>query len=221
MPDDLITLATRHRTDKWGSHWYARHYDFHFAPLRERPINLLEIGIGGYDDPKAGGESLRMWRDYFPHAAIYGLDIADKSAHDEARIRTFVGSQDDPEVLDRLVRESGGFDVIIDDGSHFCAHVIASFRHLFPTLKHGGIYAIEDLQTSYWPVFGGAPGRDGTDATSMGFLKRLADGLNHAEFGDPDYVPDVFDKHIVSMHFYHNLCFLYKGDNDEGSNLLG
>lgn len=220
MTESLIDLATRHKTDKWGGHWYARHYDFHFGPLRDKPLTLLEIGVGGYDDPRAGGESLRMWRDYFPRATIYGLDIVDKSAHDEARIRTVLGSQDDPALLERLSREAGGFDIVIDDGSHLCGHVIRSFEILFPLLNPDGIYVVEDLQTSYWPVFGGRLTREADPQTSMGYLKRLADGLNHVEFGDPDYVPDTFDRHVVSMHFYHNLCFLYKGVNDEKSNML-
>src|SRR5262245_54084192 len=75
---DLPALAAYFGTDKWGEHWYARHYQAHFAPLRRRRLRLLEIGIGGYDDPHKGGESLRMWKAYFPNAQIFGLDITDK-----------------------------------------------------------------------------------------------------------------------------------------------
>lgn len=220
MADDLITLATRHKTDKWGEHWYAQHYDRHFTPLRDKPIKILEIGIGGYDVPTAGGASLRMWRDYFPNGEVYGLDIADKSPHDGERIRTFIGDQSDPAVLETLHKESGGFDLIVDDGSHFNAHIIASFKTLFPLLKDGGIYAIEDLQTSYWEVFGGHPEREKRGDSAMEFLKNLADGLNYAEYGIEDYQPTYFDKHIVSIQFYHSLCFVYKGKNDERSNML-
>ena len=76
---DLIKLAMLSGTDKWGAHWYAAHYARHFQHLRRKQITLLEIGIGGYDDPKAGGGSLRMWRRYFPNAQIVGL-YADHSA---------------------------------------------------------------------------------------------------------------------------------------------
>lgn len=55
----------------------------------------------------------------------------------------------------------------------------------------------------------------------MGFLKSLADGLNHAELDLPNYQATYFDKHITSLHFYHNLAFVYKGDNDEESNCIG
>ena len=57
----LTDLAIQHQTDKWGSHSYTPHYEHHFNHLRDEPINLLEIGVGGYQDPQAGGNSLRMW----------------------------------------------------------------------------------------------------------------------------------------------------------------
>src|SRR5207248_1611615 len=82
--------------DKWGGlHWYTPHYDHHFGPLREAPVRLLEIGIGGYDVPEAGGGSLRMWQRYFRRGLIHGLDIFEKRLN-EPRIRTVRGDQNDP-----------------------------------------------------------------------------------------------------------------------------
>ncbi|WP_138774321.1 class I SAM-dependent methyltransferase [Desulfohalovibrio reitneri] len=98
-----------------------------------------------------GGSSLRMWRTYFPKARVYGIDIHDKKSHDERRIKTFKGSQVDGDFLDRVIDEIGRPDIIIDDGSHINSHIIGSFEHLFPKMKEGGIYAVEDQQTSYWP----------------------------------------------------------------------
>ena len=109
------------------------------------------------------------------------------------------------------------FHIIIDDGSHINEHVIETFNLLFPKLKDGGVYVIEDTQTSYWEEYGG----DGTDLnnpkTMMNYFKGLTDCLNHQEFITPAHQPDYFDKKIVSMHFYHNLIFIYKGDNNEQS----
>ena len=56
--------------------------------------------------------------------------------------------------------------------------------------------------------------------TSMNFFKSLIDGLNHEEFAAPIRDPDYFDRHIVGMHFYHNLIFIEKGENNEGSNVI-
>jgi hypothetical protein len=219
---DLPALAAYFGTDKWGLHWYARHYQTHFAPLRRRVRRILEIGVGGFEDPRSGGASLRMWKAYFPKARIVGIDINDKRPHDEHRIRTFVGSQDDEQFLRALSEREGPFDVIIDDGSHLNRHVIRSFEILFPLLAEDGIYAIEDLQTSYWGEFGGAPAGDLDAPTSMNMLKGLADAINYREFQPrpPDWQPHPLGRHIVAMHFYHNLVFVQKGLNEEPSNIL-
>jgi hypothetical protein len=215
----LREIAVEAGTDKQGAHAYADAYERHLGHLRDRPVTLLEIGIGGYRDPLRGGASLRMWKAYFPLARIIALDLHDKSALAEDRITILQGDQGDREFLERMAREHGPFDVIVDDGSHRCAHVIASFEALFPHLAKDGIYAIEDLQTSYWERFGGSSGPDRT-GSSMTFLHALADGLNYAEFDIPDYVPTYTDRHVRSMTFYHNLAFIQKGANVEPSNML-
>jgi hypothetical protein len=223
--NDLPRLATGFGSDKEGGHFYTTHYQRHFGPWRDRKLNLLEIGIGGYDYPDAGGESLRMWKAFFPHGHIFGIDLHDKSLHDEDRIKTFKGDQSDEAFLKETVRQIGPVDIIIDDGSHLNRHVIKTFQVLFPLLAPNGIYAVEDLQTAYWvnvagQLWDGSPDRDAPH-TSMAFLKRLADGLNYEEFTAEGYNPTYFDTHIVAMHFYHNLAFIYKGVNNEGSNFLG
>jgi hypothetical protein len=214
---NLRALARIYGTDKWGSHWYASHYETHFARLRLKRLNILEIGIGGYEDAEAGGDSLRMWRTYFPRSMVFGIDIYDKSLHDETRIKTIRGSQTDEYFLMRVLKEIGRADIIIDDGSHLNEHVIRTFQLLFPHLSEDGIYVIEDTQTSYWPSEGGSSADRISEATTMGFFKKLIDGLNHAEF-QHDYQPTYFDKSITAMHFYHNLIFVQKGPNTERSN---
>lgn len=215
----LPELAIRHGTDKEGLHFYAAAYERHLEHLRDEPIRLLEIGVGGYSDPGKGGESLRMWKEYFAQGQIVGVDIHDKSALEEDRIAILRGDQSDPAFLAQVGSQFGPFDVIVDDGSHVSAHVIASFRGLFPYLTDDGIYAVEDLQTSYWPRYGGSSGPD-RSATSMTFLESLVDGLNFAELDLVGYEPTVFDQSIVAVTFYHNLAFIQKGDNRAASTIL-
>lgn len=222
--NDLRKLALAFMTDKEGSHFYAKHYQQHFYHLRNCKIKILEIGIGGYNCPKSGGNSLRMWAAYFSKAKIYGVDIYDKSCHNNKRIKTFMGSQIDEEFLGNIMSEIGGCDIIIDDGSHYNDHVIKTFGILFPLLNPDGIYVIEDLQTSYWDNVAGVNWGGSSDLnasyTSVNFLKKLIDGLNYKEFTNKDYKPTYFDKNIISIHFYHNLVFIYKGKNNEESNIL-
>lgn len=218
-------LAAACGGDKAVGHNYATCYQTHFYSLRNRKLNVLEIGIGGYGDPKSGGQSLRMWKAFFPNSRIYGIDIVDKSFHDEYRIKTYKGSQFDKGFLQRVAKEIGPIDIVIDDGSHYNDHVIESFSILFPFMVGGGIYAVEDLQTSYWPqafghIWGGSTDLSAPN-TSMNFFKRLVDGLNYEEFLADNYAPSYFDRHVTSVHFYHNILFVYKGDNSQGSNMLG
>jgi hypothetical protein len=216
----LGEIALETRTDKEGAHFYAGAYERHLGHLRARPITLLEIGVGGYADPEQGGESLRMWKEFFPRARIIGIDIHPKAGIADDRIVVLQGDQSDPGFLDDLAARHGPFDVVIDDGSHVCAHVIASFRRLFGHLTDGGIYAIEDLQTSYWArVYGGSSGAD-RSGTTMAFLQALTDGLNHAELDVPGYAPSAFDLSVKSVTFYHNLAFIEKGANLEPSTRL-
>jgi hypothetical protein len=212
---DLRMLATIYLTDKWNAHWYVEHYEELFHRIRGNRINLLEIGVGGHEDPRQGGNSLRMWRAYFPNGQIYGADLYDKSPHDRGRIRTFRGSQADPAFLSSLVCQIGKIDVIIDDGSHFNEHVIFTFLHLFPHLSEGGIYAVEDTQTSYWPEYGGNETDRNDPSTAMAYFKSLADGLNWKEFRG-GYNPTYLDLNIKSIAFYHNLIVVRKGVDGEG-----
>jgi hypothetical protein len=213
----LTEIAQRTGTDKWGVHYYTDHYEQHLRHLRDEAFVLLEIGVGGYARSGQGGGSLRMWRRYFQHAQVVGLDIEDKSFLDRPRMTTVRGDQTDAALLTSLVDRFGAPLVVIDDGSHVPADIVETFGTLFPLLPDGALYAIEDTQTSYWPEFGGSEDRSAPD-TTMGFVKQLVDGLNHEEFVDDGYEPTYTDTHVRAVHCYHNLVILEKGDNREGSN---
>lgn len=215
---DLTRLAQIWGSDKWGSHYYTPHYDRHFRALRRERLRILEIGVGGYDNPHKGGGSLRMWKYYFPNSAIHAIDIHDKSPHQEDRITIHRGSQNDPAFLESVVDQMGGVDIVIDDGSHVNEHVLTSFNTLFPLLAMGGLYVVEDTQTSYWPKFGGDSYDLDNPASMMPFFKSLADRINYEEIAARDFEPDFFARHITELHFYHNLVFIRKDRNEEGSN---
>lgn len=219
--NNLTKLGNLYGTDKSLTHHYTQHYQHHFKAFKNKKIKLLEIGVGGYSNPFHGAHSLRMWKRYFGKGKIYSFDIHDKSALQEKRIKIFQGSQVDFSFLDTIMNEIGTPDIIIDDGSHINEHVIQTFTYLFPLLKDGGIYVIEDTQTSYWEAFEGDSDDLQNPTTLMNFFKQLTDCLNYKEFVKPHgYEPSYFDKKIISIHFYHNLIFIYKGDNIEESNIL-
>ncbi|QFZ18292.1 class I SAM-dependent methyltransferase [Saccharothrix syringae] len=215
-PPRLSELATRYGADKWGIHFYTDHYERHFAPLRHEVVTVLEIGVGGYDDPAVGGASLRMWKHYFPRGVVHGIDVHHKPWLSGQRLEVSEVDQSDPAALDRFARAAGPFDVVVDDGSHVNAHVLTSFDVLFPHLRRGGLYVVEDMQTAYWPRFGGSSADLAGGSTSTGLVKDLVDGLNHREIipGSPR-PPRGTDDSISELHVYHNIAFIRKGANRE------
>ena len=207
---NLNLLAQFCGTDKSGFHNYTQLYDLHFNNLRKEKIKLLEIGVGGYNDSEYGGNSLRMWKKYFRRGRIYGIDIHDKSRLEEKRIKIYKGNQKDKEFLLNIISEIGELDIVIDDGSHINKDIVKSFKTIFPKLKDGGIYVVEDTQTSYIDSYGGDSSNLDNPNTTMNFFKNFIDYVNDKEY-DKKIISDLqsyFD--INSIHFYHNIIFIYK-----------
>lgn len=188
-----------------ATHGYIEHYARHFEPFRRRPINLLEIGIGTYG-PQGGGASLRTWQGYFTRAQIHGLDIVDKRQHADKRITVHQG---DKAFLTDLARRIGPLQIIIDDGSQHNHHVVASFEALFPLLEVGGLYVIEDMQTSYLCSMGGSSTDLSHPGTSMNLLKGLCDEVNSMFIANRH--PTPWSRWIESVHVYRNVAFIVKG----------
>ena len=204
--EDLKYAAQVFHSDKFHIHNYIPYYDYFFRPIRKKRNRILEIGIGGYNDPKIGGASLRMWKNYFSKSQIFGIDLYDKSQLNQDRIKTFQGSQIDPIFLNQVVSKVGTFDIIIDDGSHISSHVIFTFEFLFPHLSSGGFYVIEDLQTSYWEEYGGGFKKEGS---SIEYFKGLMDSINSIYIRDKE-VNFKFENEIEFFFMRHNILFIKK-----------
>ena len=201
---DLDALAQLYGTDKSSRHHgYTRMYRRHFGARRHDVRSVLEIGVGGvtsisgYDTP-AGGQSLRMWSDYFPKAEIVGIDINAKDVTGP-RLHFEQGDQSDPVFLRSVIEKYGPFDIVIDDGSHIGRHIIASLDVLWDAVKPGGFYVIEDLALAYHPKWEGGP--PGTPATAAELLKgKIDDTLGRYD--------QPFEPAISAMHVYAEICFL-------------
>lgn len=205
MIDDLTRLAILHGTDKFGIHDYTPVYFDLLQHLRDRPLRMLEIGVGGYGDPILGGDSLATWRDFFPQAQIVGVDIKRKDIDLGERVTILQGSQVDAEFLARVVRDHGPFDIILDDGSHFNEHVVTSFELLFPTLVPGGIYIVEDTQCATHPRFGGS--LDLKPPNMIEFFGRKAEELFRGSNTDD----------IAAIERFHNIFATHKKDPATGA----
>lgn len=153
----LDEIGIRHGTDKASQftrtyaqpHNYLIHLERFFEPLRDKPIKLLEIGVGG-------GESIQTWLEYFPNAHIYGIDIVSGTnpyntpgAKAHERYAFACGDQSKSEFWKKFIEVYGGeWDVVIDDGSHDSRDIQTTFYALWKNLKSGGIYEIEDLDAA-------------------------------------------------------------------------
>lgn len=180
----LNQLAIKHKADKSSLyHNFAEKYDRLLSGRIQSVSCVLEIGV-------ALGQSLRMWVDYFPNAIVHGADIEPSFCSCESyssRIKFHVVDQGNEDQLKTLGQFSP-FDLIIDDGNHWWREQIISFKTLFPFVKSGGMYIVEDTCTSYWPEYGNNP------ITCVDYFKGLVDEVNlkGARGGIPSNPPPDF-----------------------------
>tara|TARA_R110000824_G_scaffold66016_7_gene171559 strand:+ start:125 stop:868 length:744 start_codon:yes stop_codon:yes gene_type:complete len=165
---ELTNVGMKHHSDKATWHKYTHVYSKlleYLGYTRSSEFTLLELGF-------SRGSSHLMWREYFPNATIVGIDIhpwqwyqqREKSLgpipeHLEELINTdfdkllnekfqlFVGDQKDISLLRHICNIFNTFDVIVDDASHKNVETKISFDYLFPYLRNGSAYIIEDLHS--------------------------------------------------------------------------
>lgn len=212
----LDEIALKYGTDKSSEvHNYTPRYENYFEPLRNQKLKILEIGI-------QNGYSLKMWKEYFANSEIYGLDIVDCSRFNEDRITTIKCDQTNVAKLDEINQNYGPFDIIIDDGSHVSHHMKTTFNHMFPLLKLGGIYVLEDLHCCYWSDF----------TNGYSFMTRLSELLDitnaHGKCGNANVKNSLTDSHYLKnadtkplnawektleyVHLYRSIAFIKKFD---------
>jgi cephalosporin hydroxylase len=161
----LRNIGSNYGTDK-VSHGFCDAYDNKFSKIRSSAKDVLEIGV-------FFGASILMWRDYFKNATIHGLDTfeglqgnghvfkdADKfykhwenNKDVQERIELYKYDQGKEEDLiaffNDMLKKDITFDIIIDDASHLMRDQQLTFKHMFPLIKKGGYYVIEDVHSSF------------------------------------------------------------------------
>lgn len=172
---------------------YVDTYEELFAPLKDKPVTILELGV-------LSGASLLMWNEYFthPNREIIGLDMnppvnfGEEFELSDHNVFQYQGQQDDIELLEVLKVKHGAFDIIIDDASHRADPSRVSFNELFESVKPGGLYIIEDWGTGYWAPERGFDGqyyagwRTGNHVAGMvGFVKQMVDLVGSQDWGVP------------------------------------
>lgn len=202
----LEELGKKHLPSK-RMHGYLPVYARYFEHKREEVKSFLEIGL---QTPN----SINMWAEYFPNAEIYGADIDPSNKYFETdRIKVFIGDQGDEDFLKSL---PNNLDIVIEDGSHLPQHMILAPKTLFPKMKDGGFFAVEDMI--------GCTGSGGRRPVAD-YLKSLVDHVNYWPEGFPGcdwpklnhFNEDAtwWDKNVISVSFYRFLTLIEKGKNPE------
>jgi len=216
----LDRLATESGADKASyGHNYTKVYAKLFDGIKDDPLKLLEIGV-------CAGASVKLWERYLPNADLYFIDIdLSNISFRPSRSQLFQADQSKADELLAVMNTTGGqFDIILDDGGHTMDQQIISFKTLFPFLKSGGVYIIEDLHTSYWSWFGGGGNLNSpstSPSSTVEFLKQLIDDVNFvgARTAKANHDKNLdhirqeltsYREEILSMTFYDSLCFITK-----------
>lgn len=138
---ELCDLATKYWTDKCPEGWnYTPVYFEWLGHYRDQVKTVLEIGI-------YRGASLRMWRDFFPNARVYGVDINEGCCFSEDRINSFCCDAYNPEHIQRIKDEIGPIDFCVDDAEHLHPHQAFLLRNLWPAISPYNVYAVEETRS--------------------------------------------------------------------------
>jgi SAM-dependent methyltransferase len=129
-------------------HAYTPIYGLLFTQMKNRPIDVAEIGIGD-------GGGLRIFREFFPEARLFGfefdrkkIELVTRLGMEKTRIAFINVAEED--CITRAFEASGTrFDIIIDDSSHDASHQINVIRRCAPFLKPGGMLIIEDIYDDF------------------------------------------------------------------------
>ena len=140
----MLQYGQLSNTDKVTHHEYHKYYEPVLKPFYNSQGSIVEIGLGT-------GVSLPMWQNLFKHAHIYGVDKEYENSGND-RYTIYKGDQSNVNDLNNIKKSLTDKNVffINDDGSHIPEHQLLTFNTLFPILVEGGIYIIEDIETSYW-----------------------------------------------------------------------
>ena len=194
---DLDKIAQNEFTDK-VAHGYIKKYDFFLNKFRTQEFNLLELGI-------FNGGSLKMWKRYFPYAEIYGVDINPKcKKYEDKRIHPIIMDLSSIENLKTLrdIKPT----IIVDDASHLWSHQIKALITLFDVLPSGGVFIVEDMETSVNPDL--FPGYNDFPISGYDFCERI---IRVVMSKRPDAVADDFSAAITEIGMTTELIATIKG----------
>lgn len=151
----LLDLVDNTMTDKNTTHSYLELYQRLLEKKQHTAKYILEIGIGDFGEKNGG--SIKLWKDFFTNAIIYGLDILpiervmdDIINDDRIVLYTSTNAYDVNFFYNNILNKNIKFDFMLDDGPHNLPSMIQFIRLYSNVLADDGILIIEDVQSIEW-----------------------------------------------------------------------
>lgn len=189
---NTAAIFAKYPTDKPK---YADFYQRYFEGLN--PSILLEIGV-------LKGGSHRAWKELFPNTRVVGIDIDPLIEEVNKDLEIYTGDQTDQDFLNHVIDTIGHPDIIIDDGGHSRKQQVLSLTYLWPFLISGGLYIIEDLETSFLDHYNDYPHSGFEQVRNCLFPIEWTGQLTGLKVGDPlTYI-------YSSITFEPNICIIRK-----------
>jgi hypothetical protein len=146
-------------TDKNTSHSYLEVYDTFFSRIKNSAKYVLEVGV-------ARGGGLKLLREYFQNAQIFGMDHNPVTYEMNpvvptlSRISLFMSVDAyNTDNVNAMLRSPIRFNLIMDDGSHHLEHQKFFIEHYSKLLTDDGMLVVEDIaDINYLPeLFAAVP----------------------------------------------------------------
>jgi len=130
----------KRKNDKIIAHGYAEIYENLFKPKKSDHLNVLEIGSF------YGNASAALFF-YFKNSFIYSADInPDMYKYKGSRLKNFfVDTSSRDSINENILEKNIEFDIVIEDASHMLKDQILSLFMIFPKIKKGGIFVVEEI----------------------------------------------------------------------------
>jgi hypothetical protein len=152
---NLCNLVDNTLTDKNTTHSYINLYEQLLNSKKETAKYVLEIGLGDFQEKNGG--SIKLWKDYFLNATIFGLDILDSTRvidelHTDNRVVLYTSTDAYNETffqntfLDKNIK----CDFMLDDGPHTLESMVQFIKLYSQIMTDDGILIIEDVQSMGW-----------------------------------------------------------------------
>ncbi len=151
----LEDLVDNSKTDKNTIHSYLHLYNELLTKKRFTAKNVLEVGIGSFGEKNGG--SIKLWRDYFTNATIYGLDVLpinrvmDELLNDPRVILyTSTDAYNEDFFNKNFLNKNIKCDFMLDDGPHTLESMVQFIKLYSQIMTDDGILIVEDVKSLDW-----------------------------------------------------------------------